>query len=83
MVSDLKTFAHKGCKIAAQFFFVFSANFDLLAGFFWYRCYYPHRSRELVSPVCGIFPKDSEYLKSLDVGLWEVGAKRRLNGVNK
>ena len=21
----------------------------------WYRCYYPHRSRELVSPVCGIF----------------------------
>ena len=26
----------------------------LLAGFFWYRCYYPHRSRD-VSPVCRIF----------------------------
>ena len=22
---------------------------------FWYRCYYPHRSRESLSPVCGIF----------------------------
>ena len=30
-----------------------------------------------------LFPKDSENLKSLDIGLWEVGAKRRLNGVNK
>ena len=29
------------------------------------------------------FPKDCEYLKSLDIGLWEVGAKRPLNGVNK
>ena len=114
MVSDLKTFAHKGCKIAAakkvfltDFFIcslrlnvflpplpevqcpnfldlrnpwgkvmersgwklllikgvksprkkklVFSANFALLAGFFWYWCYYPHRSRDALSPVCGIF----------------------------
>ena len=30
-----------------------------------------------------LFPKDSENLKSLDIGLWEVRAKRRLNGVNK
>ena len=30
-----------------------------------------------------LFPKDSEYLKSLDIGLREVGAKRPLNGVNK
>ena len=30
-----------------------------------------------------LFPKDSENLKSLDIGLWEVGAKRRLNKVNK
>ena len=22
----------------------------------WYRCYYPHRSRDAFSPVCGIFP---------------------------
>ena len=21
----------------------------------WHRCYYPHRSREALSPVCGIF----------------------------
>ena len=35
MVSDLKTFAHKGGKIAAQKKFVlFLANFALLAGFF-------------------------------------------------
>ena len=24
----------------------------------WYRCYYPHRSRDALSPVCGIFLKD-------------------------
>ena len=29
------------------------------------------------------FPKDSENLKSLDIGLWEVGAKRPLNEVRK
>ena len=34
MVSDLKTFAHKVCKIAAQKKVCFSANFALLAGFF-------------------------------------------------
>ena len=28
-----------------------------------------------------LFPKDSENLKSLGVGLWEVGAKRLLKGV--
>ena len=27
--------------------------------------------------------KDSKNLNSLDIGLWEMGAKRRLNGVNK
>ena len=30
-----------------------------------------------------LFPKDSEYLKFLDIALREVGAKRPLNGVNK
>ena len=54
-VSDLKTCAHKGCKIAAQKKKSFSANFALLVGFFWYWCYYPHRSRDALSPVCGIF----------------------------
>ena len=36
MVSDLITFADKGCKIAVQFFSpsFFLANFALLAGFF-------------------------------------------------
>ena len=28
-------------------------------------------------------PKDSKYLESLDIGLWEMGAKRPLNGVRK
>ena len=61
VVSDLKTFACKGYKIAAPkqffffFFFLLSANFALLAGFFWYQCYYSHRSRDALSPVCGIF----------------------------
>ena len=30
-----------------------------------------------------VFPKDSENLKSLDIGLLEVGATKRLNGVNR
>ena len=30
-----------------------------------------------------LFPKNSEYLKSLDIGFQEVGAKKRLKGVNK
>ena len=30
-----------------------------------------------------LFPKDSKYLKTLDIGLWVVGAKRPLNTVNK
>ena len=30
-----------------------------------------------------LFPKDSESLKFLDIGLREVGAKRRLNGTSK
>ena len=34
VVSDLKTFAYKGCKIDANFFLFFLANFVLLAGFF-------------------------------------------------
>ena len=28
-------------------------------------------------------PRDSEYLKSFDIGLWEVGVKRPLNRVIK
>ena len=35
--------------------FCILANFALLAGFFWYWCYYPHRSRDALSPVCEIF----------------------------
>ena len=34
MVSDLKTFAHNGCKIAAQEKVFFLTNFALLACFF-------------------------------------------------
>ena len=30
-----------------------------------------------------LFPKDSESLKILDIHLWEVGAKRHLNGNSK
>ena len=37
--------------------FFFTENFALLAGLFWYRCYYPHRWRDALSPVCEIFKK--------------------------
>ena len=30
-----------------------------------------------------LFPKDSKSLKFLDIRLWEVGSKRRLNGTSK
>ena len=30
------------------------ANFALLANFFWFWCYYAHRSGDALSPVCGI-----------------------------
>ena len=30
-----------------------------------------------------LFPKDSESLKIFDIRLWEVGAKRPLNGTSK
>ena len=50
MVSDLKTLAYKGCKIAVQKKFVL-ANLALGSGFFGYRCYQPHRSRDALSPV--------------------------------
>ena len=35
-----------------NFFFVFVYSWSTLL---WYRCYYPHRSRDALSPVCGIF----------------------------
>ena len=55
VVSAFKTFAHKGCKRAAPIFLKFYfMNFALLAGFFCYRCYYLHRSRDALSPICGI-----------------------------
>ena len=34
-------------------------------------------------PKNKLFPKDSKTIKSLDIGLQEVGAKRPLNGVRK
>ena len=48
--------AHKGWKITAKKIFRLSTNFVLLAGFFWYWCYYPHWSGDALSPECGIFP---------------------------
>ena len=60
-----KTFAYKECKIAPQKSLFFSAHFALLAGFFWYRCYYPHRSRDALSPVCGILYSNSNIEGSL------------------
>ena len=67
MVSHLKTFTNKGCKIAEQNFCrdlkVINQGLGayttrirrLLKGFFSYQCYYPHSLRDALSPVCGIF----------------------------
>ena len=43
---------------------LFLANFALLAGFFWYRCYYSHRSRFALSPICGIFWRKLHFITS-------------------
>ena len=40
----LKFFTSKGCKIAA---FCLTSKI-----FFWYWCYYPHQTRDILSPVC-------------------------------
>ena len=50
-----KPFAYEGCKITAQKEVCVPENFALLAGFFWYCCYYPHWLRDALSSVCGIF----------------------------
>ena len=57
VVSDLKFFNNKGCKIAAQFFCVcFSRRIlPYWPGLFWYLCYHPDWSRDSLSPVWGIF----------------------------
>ena len=34
---------------------MFFGEFCLTSRIFWYRCYYPHWSRDALSPVCGIF----------------------------
>ena len=56
MVSDLKTFAYKRCEIATQFFifillFIFFSR-QILQDFFGIS---PHRMRDALSLVCGIF----------------------------
>ena len=47
VVSDLKFFAHKGCKIVAQFF--------LTSRFFWHWCYYPHWSRDALPMTTSVY----------------------------
>ena len=49
----------------------FLANFALLAEFFWYWCYYPHRSRKALSPVCWIFFENMQNLSLFFVYLIE------------
>ena len=39
MVSDLKTFTKKGCKIATQKKFIFELVLPYWARFFWYQCF--------------------------------------------
>ena len=39
-------------------------NFALLTGFFLYRCYYPHCSRDALSLLCGFFLYNNQQLKN-------------------
>ena len=62
-------------------FTVFQKN--LLFGYswstlLWYRCYYPHRSRDALSPVCGIFSEDtlSKYLPAYALPLYSFSKHR-------
>ena len=56
----------KGVKLPSNFFYIlFFANFALLAGFIWYRCYYLHQLRDALSPLCGIFCHKIHYVKNV------------------
>ena len=57
MISDCKTFAHKGCKIATQKKKCFSANFALLAGFFGIGATIRIGREILCLPYAGFFQK--------------------------
>ena len=60
--------------------FVFGYSWSTLL---WYRCYYPHRSRDALFPVCGIFGTDfknlmigSTFIAILDGGRQKSGFAR-------
>ena len=44
----------KGVKSPRKKKFLVFGKFCLTSRIFFYRCYYPHRSRDALSPVCGI-----------------------------
>ena len=46
--------AHKWYNIATHLY-IFFQQICLTSRIFWYWCYYPHRSGDALSPVCGIF----------------------------
>ena len=54
----MNIFVWKWSKIAAQkkvFFLLILPYKTWWKTHLWHRCYYPHRSRDALSPVCGIF----------------------------
>ena len=58
----------------SHFFFFFAQQFYTL---------YKQKYSNLRPLFVHFPPKDSENLNSLDIGHWEVGTKRRFNGLNK
>ena len=44
----------KGVRSPHKKSFIFN-EFFLTSRIFWYQCYYPHQSRDALSPICGIF----------------------------
>ena len=45
-------------------------KFCLTSRIFWYRGYYPHRSRDALSPICGIFPAHYGHVNDLYDHCW-------------
>ena len=77
----------KGVKLPCKKVW-FLTNFALLAGLFWYLCYYPHRSRDALFPVCGIFvahlPNWSECVQMFTKGpCWSMSVHMASKGIGK
>ena len=87
MVSDLNIFVWKWSKIAAQKKFKQSEKKKNKKLYFFlplrFYTLYKQKFSNLRQILSITFPQGFRISKILDIGLWEVGAKRPINGVRK